>query len=352
MAVALAVCFSASAQAPTSPTQKPAQSPAPQLPVAPPAEDDLAERPAPVDAVDLGTVVVAGRQPGPGLWKVRKGDNVLWILGTQLPVPKRMEWDSAYVERRIAQSQQVLLPPSLTVDSDLGLFRSLTLIPSALRARKNPDDKTLQDIVPPAQYARWLVLKKRYVGSDRGIEEWRPVFAALELYRKAIARSGMTLETSVNDIVAKAAKKNKVPTVASNVEIKIKDPKAALKAFSRQSLQDQECFARTLDRIEGDLGTMVARANAWAEGDIEALRDLPFQNQFVACTNALTGNELARTLGFGDIEQRVQDKWLASAEAALAKNASTFAVLPVSELLKSNGYLAKLAAKGYLVEEP
>jgi hypothetical protein len=315
-------------------------------------DSELVEVPLPADAVELGTIVVAGRQPGPGLWEVRKGDHVLWILGTQSPLPKRMQWDSAYVQRRVAESQQVLLSPSASFNSDMGFLRSLTLIPSALKARKNPDDKTLQDLVPPAQYSRWLVLKKRYIGSDRGIEEWRPLFAAIELYAKAIETFRMTLDSRVDDVVRKAAKRNDVPMSSPKVEVKIAEPKAALKAFARQPLEDIECFTRTLDRIESDLGTMAARANAWAQGDIENLRDLPFRSQFSICNNAVTGNELARKLGMADIEQRVENAWIEAAEAALNKNASSFAMLPLSQLLQENGYLAKLAAKGYMIEEP
>ena len=39
---------------------------------------------------DLDTMVVSGVQPGPGLWKVRKGEHTLWILGTVSPLPRRM----------------------------------------------------------------------------------------------------------------------------------------------------------------------------------------------------------------------------------------------------------------------
>src|SRR5262249_39937863 len=48
------------------------------------------------DAVD--EIVVSGEQPGPGLWKVTKGDHVLWILGTLTPLPKRMTWRSGEIE--------------------------------------------------------------------------------------------------------------------------------------------------------------------------------------------------------------------------------------------------------------
>src|SRR5690348_2085441 len=33
----------------------------------------------------LQTVLVRGSQPGPGLWRVSKGDHTLWILGTLGP---------------------------------------------------------------------------------------------------------------------------------------------------------------------------------------------------------------------------------------------------------------------------
>ncbi len=87
---------------------------------------------------DLETLVVTGVQPGPGLWRVSHEGNVLWILGTVSPLPAKMEWQSAEVEAVIADSQQVLLPPSVTMSAEVGLFRSLALAPSALKAMRMP----------------------------------------------------------------------------------------------------------------------------------------------------------------------------------------------------------------------
>jgi hypothetical protein len=304
------------------------------------------------DPLDLDTVVISGRYLGPGLWKVRDGERTLWILGTQNPLPKRMEWDSTNVERRVASAQELLMPPTVDLDADVGFFRGLTMLPSLFKARKNPDGKTLGEVLPATQYARWQVLKQRYIGGDRGIEEWRPVFAALELYNKAITRSGMTQDPVVSDTVRKAAKRNKVKITTPTLKIKIANPKSALREFSSESLNDEECFRRTLDRIEGDLGTMAGRANAWAEGDVEALRSLPYQNQFTACSAVFTGTAIARKQGMQDIQARIENEWLAAAEKSLNQNASTFALLPVSQLLRPDGLLARLAAKGYTVEAP
>lgn len=304
------------------------------------------------DVRDLPTMVVTGVQPGPGLWKVSKGDHVLWVLGTLSPLPRGMEWDSKVVDATIAQSQEVLFSPSVSVGTDSGFFGNLALIPSALKARRNPDGKRLQDVVSPAQYARWQVLKARYIGSDRGIEQWRPVFAAMELYEKAIEKSGMSGRGVTGPRVSKMAKQHGIKTTNPVVKITIKNARKVLKEFATTTLDDGDCFARTLDRIETDIGTMRARANAWAIGDIQTLRELPYGNQFTACSAAFSSAELARKNGIADMSQQIESKWMSAAESALARNRSTFATLPIAELLKRDGYLAKLEAKGYEVEAP
>ena len=74
----------------------------------------------------LETVVVSGIQPGPGLWQVKRDGHRMWVLGTLTPLPKRMQWESLEVEERIAQSQEVIYPPTaeLTVKGGIigGLF--------------------------------------------------------------------------------------------------------------------------------------------------------------------------------------------------------------------------------------
>ncbi len=301
----------------------------------------------------LDAIVVSGRQPGPGLWKVTRGDRTLWILGLLTPLPKRMDWDSATVQRRVVESQELLLPPRMTLDADVGFFKGLLLLPTVMKARKNPDGKTLRELVSAEQYARWQVLKQRYIGGDKDIEEWRPLFAALELYTKAISRSGLTQDSAVVETVTKIARRNDVKTTDPKLVIKIENPKALLKEFQRETLDDTGCFERTLARIEGDLGVMTQRANAWAQGDTEGMRNLQARNtQWSACNAAMTGNAVARKIGMTDIEQRVQRKWMEAVEAAMSRNKTTFALLPVSQLLAPDGYLADLAAKGYMIEEP
>lgn len=301
---------------------------------------------------DMDAVVVTGVQPGPGMWKVSKGDHVLWIMGTLTPLPKGMSWLSREAETVIAQADEVMDAPGASFDSDVGVLRGMMMIPSLLKARKNPDGRTLREILPPPIYARWSLLKAKYLGRDEGVEKWRPVFASQQLYQAAIKKSGLTQAGVVGPVVNRLARQHKIKRTPALVEVMIENPKQAVREFSAASLADIDCFDKTLVRLEQDLPTMSARANAWAIGDIEALRALPYEDQNRSCMNAFLETGMAQKRGMAGLPQRVETMWLAKAETALATNKVTFSTLPVATLLSSNGYLSKLRAKGYLIEEP
>ena len=302
--------------------------------------------------VDLEAMVVSGALPGPGMWKVRRGDHVLHILGTVAPLPKRMEWSSAEVEAVIAGSQVVIAAPSIAVDADIGVFRGMALLPAMLRARNNPGKRSLREVVSPELYARWEVLKARYMGRDRGVEKRRPLLAAQALYEAALERSGLRMGGVIGPVVRRARKAGDVPMVETTVRLTVEDPKAVLKEFGESDLADRECFDGTMARIETDLDAMRARANAWAVGDIDGLRALPYENHYESCQQALTGSALAQRLGIADLPRRAGEVWLENVDAALAEHPSSFALMPMHQLLGADGMLEKLAARGYAVEAP
>jgi uncharacterized protein YbaP (TraB family) len=298
------------------------------------------------------TVVVTGEQPGPGLWLVRNGSHDLWILGTLNPLPSGMQWQSKQVEDVIAGAQEVIRPPSVSFTVGTSWFKALFLLPKMLTARNNPDGKRLQQVVSPQSYARWKLLKTRYIGNDGGIEKWRPLFAAQELYQKAMKKSGLDSSKSVWPVINKAIETHHPNVTVVKEEIVVKDPKPLLKEWSKTTLDDIACFDNTMTRIETDLDAMRARANAWATGDMAALQSLPPAYQWEACSSAITEAGIGKRLGFGDANQKVRAKWMAAADAALNKNAVTFASVDMKDLMGANGFLAKLKAKGYTVLAP
>lgn len=302
------------------------------------------------NSTDVEQVLVTGEQPGPGLWKVSKGDHVLWILGANSPVPKRMQWHSDEVERAIAESQQVLA--NVQVKIDIGFFRGLLLLPSVLGARKNPDGKKLKDVLPPDVYARWVGLKRKYIGDDSGLERFRPIFAAQKLYTKAIDRVGMTWKDPIWPRIEDLAKKEKVPIKTPILNLPTDKAKQAIKEFSKESLDDVECLSQTMARLESDLDTLRLRANAWAVGDVAAMRAMSIHEPGAACLNAAMSAAVLEKYGFNDLPQRFANVWMQAAEEALNRNTSTFAVLPVAVVFQSHSWIDRLREKGYVVEEP
>lgn len=302
--------------------------------------------------VTLEQVLVTGTRAGPGLWQVRHGTHVLWVLGTQSPLPRRMDWFSQEVETVVALSQEVLAAPGVEFDAGVGPVRGLFLLPSLFKARRNPEDATLAQVLPSELYARWDALKRKYMPRNSKVERWRPIFAAGELYEEAIEESGLSSKGVVWPVVRKIAKKNDIPITESQVKVKIEAPRDAIKEFTASGIDDTHCFAVTLERLETDLGAMKARANAWADGNLETLRALPFPDQNAACREAILSATVAEKNGMQDLTARVEAAWLASAEAALQKNASTFALLPIGRLMADDGYLAALRARGYEIVAP
>jgi TraB/PrgY/gumN family len=185
----------------------------------------------------------------------------------------------------------------------------------------------------------------------------------------------------VDSVVKKAARKHGVqihelPWVKH--KIKVEKPRAIVKAALNLDLAEGECVGRNLARIEkadaaGLLKYDVATTNAWATGDLEALRakaapaaDLQSEDCGTAAMDAAMksaateSTEISRGLDllkqqedlFKLASAEAERNWLDAVESALAKNDSTFAVLPMNLMTNQWVYLAKLKAKGYVVESP
>ncbi|MEO5595567.1 MAG: TraB/GumN family protein [Lysobacteraceae bacterium] len=301
---------------------------------------------------NLETLVVSGAQPGPGMWKVSKGEHVVWVLGVLSPLPKKMEWQAPKVKSVLRQADEVIWPATLGFTVKVNPLQGLLLLPSVPGARKNPDGKQLRDVVSAQDYQRWLELKARYIGRDRSIESWRPLFAAYRLWKKALDASALSETSVIDPLIKRAARERKFVQTHPRNMLVITDARVALKEFKHDDVDDDACFSKTLDRLETDVASMRQRANAWAIGDLAALRALPYDDQYSTCGQAAMQSPVFRKRMPGDPIVKAHQLWLDAVEKALANNQVTFAMLTMRQALSSNGPLAKLQAKGYLVEAP
>lgn len=307
----------------------------------------------PATVIDLAPVVVSGVQPGPGMWRVSNAQgNTLWILGTVSPLPARLEWRADEVQAVIASAQQVLQSPGWGLDADVGFFKRLTLVPAAMKAARDPDGRRLREVLPADLYARWEVLKQRHIGRDGGIEKDRPLVAATQLYAAALKDVGLDRASPVGKVVEKAAAAHGLTPVKTRVSFRIEDPRRALKDVRGAALDDVACFRGTLDVVEHGLPLLAERANAWSVGDIDALARLSGPTPYDACVDAVAGSAFGRKLGLTDVDGQAQRKWLGIAQAALQRNAVTFATVPVRDLVAPSGYLDQLRQRGFEVESP
>ncbi len=293
-------------------------------------------------------ILVVGQKPGPGMWKVSKGDHVLWIFGDYAPLPVKMQWRSHEVEAVIARSQEYLAPPSAS--ASVGYLKGALLLPSLIGINKIPDGATLRDVLPPDVYARWQPMKTKYM--PRNDERERPVFVASQLFSAALAQAGLTTRTGVRKQIEKIVDDKKLKLTRSSIELPMDNARRMIKEFKKAPVEDAACLNSTIVRLETDIDAMRVRANAWAKGDIEGIRKLDFVDHEENCRDVIMNSVARDDPAFQSIRPRMKALWLAAAESALERNASTFALLPMRDILDPKGMVAALAAKGYTVEQP
>jgi len=317
---------------------------------------------APVAETPLEEIVVTGEYAGPGMWKITQpdhADHVLWIVGEPPPLPKRLTWRSEKVERVLLQSQEVLRQAGVQMkpDEKIGVLKGITLLPGLRKARKNPDEGTLQDHVPPESYQRWLVQKKLYLGRDEGVEKLRPIVAARELRKAAFDKLKLRESGMIWDELDKLVRKNKIPVNAPLIVLTFPadEVRDTIKQMQKEEIADADCFAKSLDLTEMLANKTVEeeRARAWATGDVEKLASLPTIPPYAwACISALLKAQTVSEFVPEDIAEQVNVLWVDTAGQLLAKNKSTLSVVALTWLLEPNGLLDRLRNRGYTIEAP
>ena len=312
--------------------------------------------------IPMEVIVVTGRLPGPPLWRVSKGDHILYIFPRLSPVPDGMIWDSERVARVLSESQEVLLAPDIETDfsttlmlNPINLFRGARL---AKRLSQNPNDATLEAVLPAELFARYQALKTLYFPRDRKPEEMRPLFAGTRLAERIQRAEGLVSGDAIMQQLERLIRRNR-DLKQTEIEV-VMDLKGSFSSLADRAErlvdslsreQELACFAEQVRRMESELDAMKSRANAWAQGYVDEFLGIP-----------LPGGDdddclllLDESSEFETIEQLRQDlnqRWLTAAEQALANNTTSFAILDIVELLRENGLIAELRARGFEVREP
>lgn len=309
------------------------------------AQENGGSQPRPVDVVEE-EIQVVGDLPGPPLWKVTRGDHVLWILGTPELVPDGLRWESDSIERVLALSSEYLPPPSLRV-SLTNPVRAWRLIK---RIRRIPGHGTLESVLPEDLYQLFSETRLRYAPKRDNLEELRPSIAAEELFDSAAQSAG--LESGLRTIgraIEKRAKKHNVKKVPAHLSERYKDSPLFDSTQEMSPDAEKTCLQAGLQGLDAQIEEHTRLAAAWAVGDMASLRAHPGDSATRACDSF--------TLAFdpevlSQVESRSWKLWLENVDRALTDNDSSFAILPLSYLLRRDGPLSWLRERGYEVVEP
>jgi uncharacterized protein YbaP (TraB family) len=290
-------------------------------------------------------ITVIGRYPGPPLWKVTSADHTLWIFGELSPVPKGLEWDPRNAERVIERSGSVIGIPGVDAATynPIRLFR---LFRQARRLMRLPEGTALAEQMPADLYARYTALRTRHLPKvDEDDEDLRPALAALRLYGAALDDTGLTMDSDIDKKIERRMRRSRAEEADVRVEA---EPEAVLDELAKITPEAElACFASIMTSIETDLEGMKERANAWAIGDVDALKRFDYPDSQGNCLEMLFSAP-----GFVELRDELYSKWLSEAEHALATYETSFSVLTMRELVAADGLLAQLAARGYTVTVP
>jgi hypothetical protein len=307
--------------------------------------------------------IVTARVPGAPLWRVSKGDHVMWIFPALSPVPIDLVWETDNIERVIDGAQEVLYLPQggfgvsgskLLTLNPVNWVRGYRLV---RRLMRNADGKTLDEVLPPELYARYAALKEKYFPRDDDIDELRPLFAGdkmMELIQADVGLAGGGTHVRLGELIERNPdiKRTYISTFAS-IELKGKYRDVAARAETLMTTlppaQELACFEAQLARME-QVENLRLRAAAWARGNVDEFRSIPLAaDTDRVCTRIWATSSEAELF---DQQAELSQKWLKAAEAALVANERSVAILSIDELLREDGLVSQLEARGYTVRTP
>jgi uncharacterized protein YbaP (TraB family) len=303
------------------------------LPLTAPAQETVSAPEVAQDGTEWITeVTVTANLPGPAMWRVKKGDSEVYILGAMPVMVKRIPWDDARIRRVLKQSNVLLTAP----EAEVGLI-GLTKLQMNKRL---PMGKKLDEVLPADVSQRFYALADAY-GLDRDkYKKATPLWAAAAL-RADIYEKAQIATLDPEKTLKRFAKEDRLKTRPTGSY-------SAAKIISRvgqfSKAQEMSCVRATLDEIEFSTKNARAATEAWGRGDLKTVQRLSPDSALLAClegapsTSAMLGRTIDQTVG--------------SINKALETPGKSVIVLPLSALLSQGGALQKLKLQGLEITEP
>lgn len=276
-------------------------------------------------------LVVRGRLPGPAWWRVSDADTTVYVLGVPSLAPKRMQWDRAIFERRLAGANVVILP-FVNVRAKVG--GSLGTAFNLLRIRSGGPFEARLD---PATRARFVAVRTRLGRDAKRYNTANPLAAGVQLaidYRDKAQLTNM----DPAKLVRLLAQQQRVKVIEKSYDL---GPQLGSIIRTPASV-GRLCFDEVLAQAEAGPGVTLAAARAWAEGDVAGA--LSNERTYERCLSAVTGGR--------SYDERTKADTAGAIATALKTPGHSIALVPLRPLLAQNGVLERLRGQGFTVKTP
>jgi hypothetical protein len=276
-------------------------------------------------------------RPGPALWHLTRGDSEVWLLGMAGAMPDDLDWNKEYVSQLLDGSRAILMPPKADIAlTDIAWF--LIWHGSELSL---PRGQTLEQSLPADLRARFVTVRDR-VSDDAG--DYRtdiPIRAALRLQQDLRDKAALSFREPRSTIESLARRKRIPNMPVTNFPAM----DAVREVLKLPPSQQHTCLAQALEDVTWALGHAATAARAWAVGDIKTVKAHYSEWRLGNC---LTG----AVQKFSDIDGRNIAEYVSAIDAALDKPGKTIALIYMGPLLRKNGVLERLQARGIAIEGP
>jgi uncharacterized protein YbaP (TraB family) len=285
-------------------------------------------------------VVVTSERPGPGMWHVHRGAANVWILGSISPLPRDITWRASQVETVLQSTSQVLVQKPL----EISIPRILWMLIADRKYLMVVGGKRLKDVMPPDLHARFAVQRSKVTDDAEKWEHYRPIIATAFLQQAAFHKVNLSMRLDLGAALRQLATKHGVRIE----EVRVAGASDMLEALKTMPpATERICVEASLHTIESGLPRLMERAQAWADGNVERIENLPELKEVDTCRNALDEGK-----GASDVIGRIRQTWLDTIEKHLRSDGTTIAVINLDLLLERGGLLDQLRAKGYEVDSP
>ncbi len=285
---------------------------------------------------------VVGEMSGPPIWKITKDEHALWILGYPEWVHDDSLWKSDFVEDVMAHSNEWITFTGARYTS-LNPLKMAQALRKFRRMQRIPDRGTLDSVLSTDAYQLFIGVKLSYAPKRDDLERLRPSFASKELFESAAESAGLVKgRRTIHRAMKQRARKHRVTEIRGSISL---NDLAVLDSMAETLPNaEQTCLQRRLQGLDGHLETISRLAAAWVEGDLTLIR--VFSDDVVE-DSCDPRSLVSQPEALMQLVSSSQEIWDNNVDRALRENASTFAMLPLEDLLDDDGPLLRFQEGGY-----